>query len=59
MKSRFLLRTLMMVAPVLLLVAGPATAGENSGGRTRDFKVLSPISHGNLTFFPVVSCSEP
>jgi hypothetical protein len=59
MKSRFLLRTWMMVAPVLLLVARAAKAGENAGGGTRDFKVLSPTSHGNLTIFPVVSCSEP
>src|SRR5215468_11927681 len=53
MKTKLILGTLMMVAPVLLLLARPAPAhpGESIA---QQFKVLAPISHGNLTIFPIV-----
>ena len=52
MKPKLILGTLMIVAPVLLLVAAgtPGTAPGNG-----EYKVLAPISHGNLTIFPVVA----
>jgi len=53
MKTKLILGTLMMVAPVLLLLARPAPAhpGESIAPQ---LKVLAPISHGNLTIFPIV-----
>jgi hypothetical protein len=55
MKRKLILGTLMMVAPVLLLLAR-ATAGRGGTGPiTKEYKVLQPISHGNLTIFPVVA----
>src|SRR5215510_11721837 len=54
MKTKLILGTLMMVAPVLLLLARPAPAHPGGENVTQQFKVLAPISHGNLTIFPVV-----
>src|SRR5215471_3252041 len=54
MKSKLILGTLMMVAPMLLLVAGGAP-GTGTAPGSGEFKVLAPISHGNLTIFPVVA----
>lgn len=55
MKGRLILGTLMMVAPVLLLVARAIPGNDVPDPANRDFKVLQPISHGNLTIFPVVA----
>lgn len=55
MKGRLILGTLMMVAPVLLLVARAIPGNDIPDPANRDFKVLQPISHGNLTIFPVVA----
>src|SRR5690242_10773380 len=55
MKGRMILGTLMMVAPVLLLVARAIPGNDVPDPANRDFKVLQPISHGNLTIFPVVA----
>jgi hypothetical protein len=55
MKRKLTLGTLMMVAPVLLLVAGATPKGGVSDTNTGEYKVLQPISHGNLTIFPVVA----
>lgn len=54
MKRRLILGTLMMVAPVLLLVARGAPRG-GSERQISEYKVLQPISHGNLTIFPVIA----
>lgn len=53
MKRKLILGTLMMVAPALLLMAR-AASGTSSEPNVGEFKVLQPISHGNLTIFPVV-----
>jgi hypothetical protein len=59
MKRRLILGTWMMVAPVLLLVArGIPGAGTANEPGSVDFKVLSPISHGNLTIFPIVAAKS-
>jgi hypothetical protein len=59
MKRRLILGTWMMVAPVLLLVArGIPGAGTGNEPGSADFKVLSPISHGNLTIFPIVAAKS-
>lgn len=55
MKAKVILGILMMVAPVLLLVTGPETATAGNETINPQFKVLSPIAHGNLTVFPIVS----
>jgi hypothetical protein len=55
MKGKLILGTLMMVAPVLLLVARALPGNQGPEPAGRDFKVLSPITHGNLTIFPVVA----
>jgi hypothetical protein len=59
MKRRLILGTWMMVAPVLLLLArGIPGAGTGNEPGSADFKVLSPISHGNLTIFPIVAAKS-
>jgi len=55
MKTKLILGTLMMVAPVLLLLARPQPGGGVPDIPNQQFKVLAPISHGNLTIFPVVA----
>ncbi len=57
MKRKLILGTLMMVAPVLLLVAR-ATPTLGDEPVTGEYKVLQPISHGNLTIFPVVAAKS-
>src|SRR5215510_7990920 len=55
MKTKLILGTLMMVAPMLLLVGLGSPGTGNTAPGSGDFKVLAPISHGNLTIFPVVA----
>ncbi|HEY6969154.1 MAG TPA: DUF6569 family protein [Candidatus Angelobacter sp.] len=55
MKPKLILGTLMIVAPVLLLVAAGAPGKGGTAPDNSEFKVLAPISHGNLTIFPVVA----
>jgi hypothetical protein len=55
MKSKVILGTLMMVAPVLMLVARATPGRGDTEPVTGEYKVLQPISHGNLTIFPVVA----
>jgi hypothetical protein len=55
MKGRLILATLMMVAPVLLLVARGFSGKDTPEPAATEYKVLAPISHGNLTIFPVVA----
>lgn len=55
MKGRLILGTLMMVAPVLLLVARGFSGKDTPEPAATEYKVLEPISHGNLTIFPVVA----
>src|SRR5215469_12922013 len=55
MKAKLILGILMMVAPVLLLVTGPQPAQAGNDTINPQFKVLAPITHGNLTIFPVVA----
>jgi hypothetical protein len=55
MKRKLILGTLMMVAPVLMLVARGTAGRESTEPVTESYKVLQPISHGNLTIFPVVA----
>lgn len=55
MKGRLILGTLMMVAPVLLLVARGFSGKDTPEPAATEYKVLAPISHGNLTIFPVVA----
>jgi hypothetical protein len=63
MTRKLILGTLMMVAPVLLLLARATPGGTGSGigsstGNepiTAEYKVLQPISHGNLAIFPVAA----
>lgn len=55
MKRKWILGTLIMLAPVLLLLAW-ANPGRGGTDRTdTEYKVLPPISHDNLTIFPVVA----
>lgn len=55
MKRKWILGTLMMVAPVLLLLAR-ANPGRGGTDRTdTEYKVLQSISHGNLAIFPIVA----
>jgi hypothetical protein len=55
MKRKLILGTLMMVAPVLLLVARATPGRGDSEPAIEGYKVLQPIAHGNLTIFPVVA----
>lgn len=55
MKRKLILGTLTMVAPMLLLVARALPGRGGSEPDATEFKVLQPISHGNLTIFPVVA----
>jgi hypothetical protein len=55
MKNLVFLGTLMTLALGLLFMASAAPAGGGSDIPGKDFKVLAPISHGNLTIFPVVA----
>ena len=55
MKPKLILGTLMIVAPVLLLVAAGTPGMGGAAPGNSEFKVLAPISHGNLTIFPVVA----
>lgn len=55
MKTKLILGTLMMVAPVLMLWPRPQPGREVPDTPNQQFKVLAPISHGNLTIFPVVA----
>src|SRR5947208_14267684 len=54
MKNLVFLGTLMTLALGLLFMAGAASVGGGSDITAKDFKVLAPISHGNLTILPVV-----
>ena len=54
-KLIFILGTLMMVAPVLLLVARATPGRGDTEPAIEGYKVLQPIAHGNLTIFPVVA----
>ncbi|HLJ27499.1 MAG TPA: DUF6569 family protein [Candidatus Angelobacter sp.] len=61
MKQKLILGTLMMVAPVLLLMARGMPGGPGAGlpePAVREYKVLQPISRGNLTIFPVVAAGK-
>src|SRR5437588_10365184 len=55
MKTISGLGTLMILGAVLLLVMRPASIQAGTEAAVTDFKVLAPISHGNLTIFPVVA----
>lgn len=55
MKRKLILGTLTMVAPMLLLVVSAPAGRGGSEPAAEEFKVLQPISHGNLTIFPVVA----
>lgn len=55
MKTKLILGILMMVAPVLLLMTRPQPAEAGTEGISQQFKVLPPITHGNLTIYPVVA----
>jgi len=55
MKRKLILGTLMMVAPVLLLVARAAPGRGATEQVIEGFKVLQPIAHDSLTIFPVVA----
>lgn len=55
MKTKLILGILMMVAPVLLLVTRPAPVQAGNDTLNQQYKVLPPISHGNLTIYPVVA----
>src|SRR5438477_355974 len=55
MKTILGLGTLMILGAVLLLVMRPASIQAGTEAAVTDFKVLAPISHGNLTIFPVVA----
>jgi hypothetical protein len=55
MKLSFLAVSLTLLSGLALM--GAAKAGDSGGapGIAGDYKVLDPISHGNLTIFPIVS----
>jgi hypothetical protein len=55
MKRKLILGTLMMVAPVLLLVARATPGRGGTEQIVEGFKVLQPIAHDNLTIFPVIA----
>lgn len=55
MKRKLILGTLMMVAPVLLLMARAIPGRGDTDTTITEYKALQPISHGNLTIFPVVA----
>ena len=55
MKRKWILGTLMMVAPVLLLLARANPSRVGTEQTDTEYKVLQPISHDNLTIFPVVA----
>lgn len=55
MKTKLILGILMMVAPVLLLVTRPAPVQAGNDTLNQQYKVLPPISHGNLTIYPIVA----
>src|SRR5215469_509105 len=55
MKTKLILGILMMVAPVLLLVTRPSPVRAGNDTLNQQYKVLPPITHGNLTIYPVVA----
>lgn len=57
MKKGLVLGISMALVAILLLTNYPKTAeaGAGTGFNGSDYKVLEPISHGNLTIFPVVA----
>ncbi len=57
MKKGLVLGMSVALAAILLLNSYPKTAeaGTGTGFNGSDYKVLEPISHGNLTIFPVVA----
>ena len=55
MKKGLVLGISMALAAMLLLNSYPKTAEAGTGFNGSDYKILEPISHGNLTIFPVVT----
>src|SRR5215469_15434164 len=55
MKTKLILGILMMVAPVLLLVTRPSPVRAGNDTLNQQYKVLPPITHGNLTIYPIVA----
>jgi hypothetical protein len=55
MKQSFL--AIFAVLAFTLILAASASGGDQGGlpASASDYKILAPISHGNLTIFPVVS----
>src|SRR2546421_10996856 len=55
MKKGLVLGISMALAAMLLLNSYPKTAEAGTGFNGSDYKILEPISHGDLTIFPVVT----
>jgi hypothetical protein len=55
MKKGLILAIAMTVAALLLLATRPQPAEAGTGIGGSDYKVLAPISHGDLTIYPVVA----
>src|SRR5437763_10415564 len=55
MKKGLVLGISMALVAILLLTARPKLAEAGMGVSGSDFKVLPPISHGDLTIFPIVA----
>jgi hypothetical protein len=55
MKRVFFMGLAIVLAGLLLLAMRPQTAEAGNGLAGGDYRVLAPISHGDLTIFPVVA----
>ena len=55
MKKGLVLGTSMALVAILFITARPKLAEAGMGVGGSDYKVLAPISHGDLTIFPVVA----
>ncbi len=55
MKKGLVLGTSMALVAILFLASYPKPAEAGTGFNGSEYKVLDPISHGNLTIFPVVA----